>query len=388
MNSSQALALFIIVVGGVVLPLVARRISTPAMVLEILFGVFIGQSGLKESFSGEWLYFLAHFGFLMLMFLAGLEIDFSAMRKESPRRLLIFGAMFFVTVFLSYGASRLMGYSMFLALVLSTTSLGLVLPTLRDLGLTRTPLGQSGLVSATLADFLTLLGLTAYVLYHDYGLDWRMIKPVPVFAFFAATLWAVKLWTWWNPEKALSLLGESDPSELAVRAAFALLFVFVAISEFLGLEPILGAFLGGTMIAAVFPERGLLEKKLNGFSFGFLIPIFFIYVGTQFSIESIASPDIIILTLELLIVAVVIKILPSFMLRLGGLSSKESIMVGILLSARLSLIIAATEIGVEKNILPAHLEPSIILVALVTSSFSPIAFRKMAQKWMPESVSA
>ena len=387
MNSSQALALFIIVVGGVVLPLVARRISTPAMVLEILFGVFIGQSGLKESFSGEWLYFLAHFGFLMLMFLAGLEIDFSAMRKESPRRLLIFGAMFFVTVFLSYGASRLMGYSMFLALVLSTTSLGLVLPTLRDLGLTRTPLGQSGLVSATLADFLTLLGLTAYVLYHDYGLDWRMIKPVPVFAFFAATLWAVKLWTWWNPEKALSLLGESDPSELAVRAAFALLFVFVAISEFLGLEPILGAFLGGTMIAAVFPERGLLEKKLNGFSFGFLIPIFFIYVGTQFSIESIASPDIIILTLELLIVAVVIKILPSFMLRLGGLSSKESIMVGILLSARLSLIIAATEIGVEKNILPAHLEPSIILVALVTSSFSPIAFRKMAQKWMPESVS-
>ncbi len=388
MNSSQALALFIIVVAGVALPLVARRISTPAMVLEILFGVIIGQSGLKESFSGEWLYFLAHFGFLMLMFLAGLEIDFSAMRKESPQRLLIFGAMFFVTVFLSYGASRLMGYSMFLALVLSTTSLGLVLPTLRDLGLTRTPLGQSGLVSATLADFLTLLGLTAYVLYHDYGLDWRMIKPVPVFAFFAATLWAVKLWTWWNPEKALSLLGESDPSELAVRAAFALLFVFVAISEFLGLEPILGAFLGGTIIAAVFPERGLLEKKLIGFSFGFLIPIFFIYVGTQFSIESIASLDIIILTLELLIAAIVIKILPSFMLRLGGLSSKESIMVGVLLSARLSLIIAATEIGVEKNILPAHLEPSIILVALVTSSFSPIAFRKMAKKWMPESVSA
>ncbi len=377
MSHQESFGLLVIVMAGLVLPLAARRLRLPAMILEIGFGMTLAQLGFRDAFSGQWLPFLAEFGFLMLMFVAGLEIDFTAISAEPPRRLVVYLLVFVSTFLLSLAASKVMGHGVFLALVLSTTSLGLVLPALRETGLSKKPMGQTALVSATMADFLTLFFLTGLVLYHDYGIGWHMVRPMPVFLLFGAVLWAVKLWAWWYPERAVALTGESDPMELSVRAAMALLFIFVAMAEFMGMEPILGAFLGGAVISWVFPEKRLLDEKLSGFAFGFLIPIFFIHVGIRFPLGALASRQTLLTSLALLVVAFVVKLGPSLFFCLRGLGLREALTVGLLLSARLSLIIAAAEIGVSKGLMKASLEPAVIVVALATSSLAPLVFKKV-----------
>jgi Kef-type K+ transport system membrane component KefB len=379
MPHSQGVALLVISLAAALIPLAATRVGAPAMVLEILFGVFLGQVGFQGMEAGGWLPFLAHLGFLMLMFMAGLEIDFSVLRAGSPGCLSVYVAVFLLTVGLSYILARGIGYGLFLALVLSTTSLGLVVPALRDLGISKTELGQSILVTATLSDFLTLLCLTCLLLYHDLGAGLHLAKPLLVFAAFMAALWGIRSWAWWNPALALRLLGTSDPTELGVRAAMALLFVFVGVSELLKIESILGAFLGGCVLSAVFPNRGLLEEKLAGFSYGFLIPVFFIHVGIQCSPAAFLQPAVLLFTAELLFIAGAVKLIPSLLFTLRGLSLRESLMAGVLLSSRLSLIVAAAAIGVERGLLPAEHEPSIVCLALLSVMICPVAFKRMAK---------
>jgi len=120
------------------------------------------------------------------------------------------------------------------------------------------------------------------------------------------------------------------------------------------------------------------EEKLAGFAYGFLIPIFFINVGLQFPTESLLRPDFLLLTGKLLIAALLVKLLPSLLLRFRGLSYRSCLLAGILLSARLSLIIASAAIGVEKGLMPPELEASILGLALITASACPILFRRLA----------
>ncbi|NDY43475.1 cation:proton antiporter [Dissulfurirhabdus thermomarina] len=381
MENGEGLALLIIAVAGATLPLLARPLRVPPMVAEMLFGILLAQAGFNRAFSGAWLPFLAQFGFLMLMFHAGLEIDFAALRREPAGRLAVYALAFGLTLGLAYGAARLLGHGLFLALVLSTTSLGLMLPALRELGISKTPLGQSVLISATLADFCTLLGLTGMVLYGAHGFGWRLVGPIPVFVLFGVVLWGVRLAAWWHPHRAVRFLEGSDPQELGVRAAFALLFVFVGISELVGLEPILGAFLGGCVLSVVFEDRGLLEEKLAGFAYGFLIPIFFIHVGLEFPLSAFAETGFLVFTGKLLVAALLVKLIPALLLRLRGLGWRHCLLAGLLLSARLSLIVAAAAIGVEKGLLSPRMEPAILTLALVTASLVPVAFRRLALRW-------
>ncbi|MDH4318065.1 MAG: cation:proton antiporter [Desulfobulbaceae bacterium] len=378
MHLESGPALLVIAGGAALLPIVARRIKVLPMVAEILFGIILSFLGFRNNMSGNWLPFLAHFGFLMLMFHAGLEIDFQALRREKPFDILICLFIYCLTLTMAYGAALLLGHGLFLALVFSTTSLDLALSALRELKLSKTPFGQSVLLCATLADFLTLLGLTVFVLYSDLGFSAQLFKPLPIFFVFALALWGLRLLAWWYPHQATKLLGGSDPLELGVRAVLALLFIFVGLSELVGMEPILGAFLGGCVLSIIFEDRGLVEEKLAGFAYGFLIPIFFINVGLQFPTEALLRPDFLFLSGKLLVIALLVKLLPSFLLRFRGLSYRSCFSAGILLSARLSLIIASASIGVEKGLIPKELEPSILGLALITAAACPIIFRRLA----------
>lgn len=375
MHLNQALSLMIIAMAAALLPTISHRLRIPPVVAEILFGVFIGKSFLDLTFSGEWLPFLANLGFLMLMFLAGAEIDFSMLEKQHPSQLILYGIIFITTLVLAYVFSLALGHAFFLALILSTTSLGLVVPILRDVRITKTPIGQSILISATLADFLTFFGITFYVLFKKHGITWHFVTPIPAFIFFGLLLWAARLWVWWHPEKAGSLLGTSDPSELGVRFCMALLFVFVALSELVGVEPVLGAFMGGCLLSFVFREKKLLEEKLTALSYGFLIPFFFIYVGIQFDLRNILDKNQLVFTAKLLVAALIVKIIPSLLLVIKKFSWKAALKGGILLSARLSLIIAAASIGLQEGFISHQLKDSIVLLAIITSVLPPAIFK-------------
>jgi Kef-type K+ transport system membrane component KefB len=371
----QAWSLLLVALAAALLPGVSRMVRLPAIVLEILFGVVLGKSLLNLEFSGEWLPFLAELGFLLLMFQAGMEIDFAMLRRQSKGQLVFHVLVFSATFLLALAASFILGRGLFMGLVLTTTSLGLVVPTLKEVGLSRQPAGQSIIIAATLADFITLLAITFYVLWHRYGLDWRFLGPLPLFVGFGLLLRAGRLWVWWHPNKAARLLAPQDTQELGVRLSLALLFLFVALSELVGLEPVLGAFMGGALLSIIFQEKVHLESKLSGIGYGFLIPLFFIHVGMQFDLSNILSPALILFTLELLLLALAVKLIPSLLFTLTGVSLRQAVNAGFLLSSRLSLIIVAATIGLQYGFITGQHKDAIVLLAVFTCLLGPSVFK-------------
>ena len=371
----EAWSLLLICLGAALLPGLASRLKLPAVVLEIAFGMLLGKSALDLGLSGDWLPFLAELGFLLLMFQAGMELDFGAMAEQSAGQLVLQFILFGATFGLALGAATWLGQGMFTALVLTTTSLGLVVPSLKDAGISKTKLGQAILIAATLADFLTLMGITFFVLWHDHGLSWRFAAPLPLFLGFAILLKLGRLWVWWHPDKAARILGDSDSQEMGVRMSLALLFLLVALSEIVHLEPVLGAFMGGALLAFMFRDRNHLETKLSGMAYGFFIPLFFINVGMGFDIRNILGADQLLLTLELLGLAVAVKVLPSLLFTLTGIKLRDALNAGVLLSSRLSLIVAAASIGLQAGFITVALKDAIVLLAVLTCLLGPSGFK-------------
>jgi len=368
-----------------VIPILSGRIGVPAVVGEIICGILLGALGLSVEGEGQIIIdFLASFGLIFLMFLVGMEIDFSIIETRGPKSFIIGFFIFLFTIAISaYLTSRLgyfdsryqYQYGIFSALLLSSSAVGLTVPTIKELGMLKTDYGQTILVSAFIADFATVLLITVYTLYLKEGLTMEMLMIALVFILFFAVYQLGKLAIWHYPERLSAWFKSDQPSEIGVRASFALLLVFVALSEIANVEAVLGAFLAGVMLSLLFRGGTILEQKLYGIGYGFLIPIFFINVGMQFDMGALAKGGIYLIP-ALIIVALAVKIVPSFLL-IVWYSVRESIAAGILLSSRLSLIIAMAAIGLELHLIDKAMESAIILLALITSIMCPTVFRWM-----------
>lgn len=373
----QATSLILIAGAAFLLPLASGHLRVPAVVLELLFGILIGPATGWISGS-ELLDLLAELGLFLLMFLAGFEIDFRALERQARTRLVMLGGVFLLTLGVSHWLTRQLGYGPFMTLVLATTSVGLVVPTLRASRRTATRLGQYILISAVFADFLTLVlvALLSIVHRHGWGLD--LLKMPALFVAIILALRLLRLAVWWHPHRFRRLFASDDPEELGIRASLALMLVFVGLSMALDVEPILGAFLAGSVFAVVFRDPGPLQQQLNGFSYGFLIPIFFINVGLRFELELLFDREVFTKALAVIGAAFLVKVLPSFAFYLRGMTLREVLAAGVLLSARLSLIIAVATVGVELGFLGIEDRAIAILLAAVTATFSPTLFRLLA----------
>lgn len=364
------------------LPLIAGRLRTPAVVLELLFGILVGpMTGWIHG--SELLDLLARLGLFLLMFLAGFEIDVRALERQGRQRLLMLVGVFLLTLLVAHGFTTRLGYGAFMTLVLATTSVGLVVPTLRNTRRSGTVLGQYILISAIMADFLTLVLVAMLALVERHGVSLELLQMPALFIAVVVVLRTLRLAVWWFPERFQRLFSTDDPEELGMRAALALMLVFVGLSLALDIEPILGAFLAGSVFAVVFRSRGVLEHQLSGFSYGFLIPIFFINVGLRFEIALLKDLTVLGQALAIIGAAFAVKIIPSLVFAFRGFTAREVLAAGVLLSARLSLIIAVATVGVELGFLTNQERAIAILLAAVSSTIAPTAFRALAPPLEP-----
>lgn len=376
-SGEDAAALILVAAAAFLLPIAGTRVRTPAVVLEILFGMLIGPM-LGVVGDTELLNQLGELGFLLLMFLSGFEIDLRLFGRRGLGQIVSAGIVFGLTLIGAYLLARVLGRGLFLTFILSTTSVGLVVPTLRGTRRMGTRMGQAILVAALLADFLTLLGVTVLAVVEEQGVGPHLFEIPAFFAFVGLALAVLRWAVWWHPKRFRRLFDPDDPEELGIRAALALMLVFVGISLLFDIEPILGAFLAGTVFSVVFRHRSGLETKLKGFSYGFLIPVFFINVGIRFDVEALSEPGAFVLTLELIGAAFLVKVVPALFYSIRGLTLRESIATGFLLSARLSLILAVAELGVRLGVISRALEAEIIILTAVTTTLSPVLFRLTA----------
>jgi Kef-type K+ transport system membrane component KefB len=384
--------LLLLFLAFLVPPLLSRFRWLPVVVGEIVVGMIVGRSGFNFVRPDATLEFLAEIGLAILMFLSGLEIDFTLIssRRAGPRRagpLFLGGLSFVLTVALSAAfaaelVSRgLTNDALMVGLILSTTSLGVVLPVLKERGLSAGPFGQTLLLAALLADFVTMLLITVYVTLKAKGLTLDILL---VGLLFLAALIVLRA------GRALLAKSPVDPgfaeaipvsSKTRLHASIALLLAFVILAGLLGAEMILGAFLAGAVLSLLSgPRQRQLRESLDVIGFGFFIPVFFLMVGVGFDLPALLrSRRTWVLAPVLLLAAYLIKVLPALLFRLR-FSWKESFAGGILLSARLSLIIAASGIGLRLGVIDGPTNAAFILIAAVTATLSPVLFSGL----MPE----
>lgn len=389
----------------------STKLPVPAVVGEIICGIIIGKSGLCLISSVEaipWLDFLALFGFTYLMFLSGLEIDFgiilsenvanrlSVEKKKFFKQPLVQAASYFImTLFLAtfialilYHQKMISSWAM-MTLILSTTSVSVVVPVIKEKLLSKTLLGQTILLSALLADFLTMVLITIVVALHTsaYGTNSLLIVfllGLLIFVFY-------RLHISKSYDKLIGKLSIIKPffnelshatTQIKVRGAIALMVLFIVSSQMLGFEVILGAFLAGMLTTLILGESKThqLEMKLDAIGYGFFIPMFFISVGINLDLNQFFASDKAWMVLVLLIIsAFAIKVIPSFIFRFN-FNLKDSMSAGILLSSRLSLIIAASEIGLKQGLISKEVNAAIVMVAVITCILSPIMFNRLYDK--------
>ena len=381
MHPGDAVTLLLFVLGAFLIPLGTGRVGLPAAVGEILFGVLVGPHLLGLVEPHAFITFLAEMGFCFLMFLAGLELDFPRIERSGMRNLALGCVAAVLFSVLAYLATIALKLPVFMFLVFGATSVGILLVTLNELGLTKTRAGQVMIFVGSVGEFLTIVLLTGVGFYYKYGLGLELALEMGKLGliFLAAYVVLVLLRTfiWWWPERFSRVVAHHDPSEVGVRAGMALMLGFVALASLLGVEAILGAFLAGALFSFVFREKGILETKLSSIGFGFFVPIFFIQVGTEFDLSSVANLSALLTVGTLLAASLVAKLLPSLVLLLGGLRLREVLGAALLFSAPLTLLVAISRIGLSVKVIDQPMASAVVLLAIVTGVLLPWGFRAL-----------
>jgi Kef-type K+ transport system membrane component KefB/Trk K+ transport system NAD-binding subunit len=388
------IALLLITTLALVVPVIATRlmrIAIPVVVGEILAGIIIGHSGLNLVENSPTLTFLAEFGFAYLMFLSGLEVDFELLfsrnrdaqkrwRAPLPIALLLLTGTIGLAILITFVLAGIIAVKspLLLGLILSTTSLGVVVPVLKERDLLGSVYGQYLLVIASIADFVTLLLLTVLIAIRSQGLTLDLLLIPVLLALFAIAARITQRFSSRNIiQRILSELSTTT-TQIRVRGAFALMVAWVVLAEALGVELILGAFLAGAVAGLVAgPDDNNAKEKLDAIGYGFFIPIFFIMVGVEFNLSALfASRQALVLVPLLLIGAYIVKVIPALLLQ-RQFSWRQAIGAGFLLSSRLSLIIAAASIALNIGAISEAINAAVILVAVISCTLSPIFFNRI-----------
>jgi len=368
----------------------------PAVIVEIILGYFVGRL-LLENISPESmniLEFLGLTGFIFLMFLTGLEIDMDQVAGSFSRRRIKYSRLiknplvvaliyFILTIILSYLGAIVLSHIVeinnewYFSLIMVTTSVGIILPVIKARGETSGAYGQMLIIMAAVADIFSIIlfTFTAYILKNGFRMEITYILILFVFFYLLYRL-GIRFQNSYALKKISFQLSHAA-SQLNIRGTMFLLLIFVVISQYISPEVVLlGAFLSGILLSLFHhKERSLLLVKLDGMGFGFFIPIFFIMVGVKFDpgalheFERTLIPFLIIL----LFLLFAIKVIPSLILT-KQFGSRRALAGGFLLSSRLSLIIAASAIGLELGVVSQGLNASFIIMAIATCFLGPVIY--------------
>ncbi|TKW76068.1 MAG: sodium:proton antiporter, partial [Staphylococcus hominis] len=386
-------SLVIVVVAAFLTPIIVNRLNVtflPVVVAEILMGIIIGNSFLGLVHKDEMLNILSTLGFIFLMFLSGLEIDFSAFKKDTRKRqgidkneknlpshlqlaLTVFSLIMVLSIILAF-AFKWLGFVddvLLMVIIISTISLGVVVPTLKEMNIMRTTIGQFILLVAVLADLFTMVLLTIYGGINGEGGGSIWLSAILIV--FTAIFYLLG-----SVFKRLNFMQRlmGGTTQIGIRAIFALIILLVALAEGVGAEYILGAFLAGVVVSLLKPDEEIIHT-LDSFGYGFFIPIFFIMVGVDLDIPSlIKEPSLLIIIPILILSFIVSKLIPVLFIR-RWFDTKTTIASAFLLTSTLSLVIAAAKIAEELKAITSEMSGILILSAIITCVFVPIVFKKL-----------
>ena len=275
-------------------PFLAKLFRLPITIVEIIGGVVAGMAGLIGH--NTFFELIAEVGFLYLMFLAGLEINIRSI-QEIPRTIMRRGVVYHVLLYLITALLVLLfRLPLVFLVVIPLISIGVVMALTKEFDKRKEPWLKLSLELGVMGELISIVALTfaAGVMTHGVSLEFAgvMVTLLVVLLVVGGLFSLFRILFWWFPEIKIWLMPYSDNQAQDVRLSFALFFVLISVMLLLELELVLGAFLAGMLISSFFEHKEELPEKLSALGFGFLVPLFFIYIGSTISAEDLLMQGI------------------------------------------------------------------------------------------------
>lgn len=373
------LDLALILLGTKVFGLFSRKLRMPAVVGALLAGILLGPAVFGLVQPSNLISTLSEIGVIVLMFGAGLETSITDLKKAGLKAFVI--AVLGVLVPLAMGYAIGMMYNvgpeawienLFLGVILTATSVGITVETLKEMGAMKTESGNAILAAAVIDDVLGIIALTIVSGLADSSIDVGMVLlKIVLFFIFAVVVGIVlhKAFAWWFDHDSRGGLQRYS----IVSFAFALLMAYAS-EAFFGVADITGSFVAGLIISGT-SQCAYVEKRIGTLSYLLISPVFFASIGLKLEPLQL-STSLLILIVLLCVVSVVSKVIGC---GLGGLlcrySKTQSIRIGCGMVSRGEVALIVANRGMALGILPSIFVTPILLCVVFTTIITPVLLK-------------
>lgn len=388
-----------------------RRLGQPAVVGEILAGIMMGPSVFGLLFPTAFTFVfhpqfdgipatlttaafpkifqvLAQLGLLFLLFLIGLEFDYSHLRVKGKAAVCVCVVGTIVPFLLGAGVAPLIhpylepypsngpvpvfGMALFVGTALSITALPILGQILIELGITRTRLAVVVIAASAVGDaagWVILATVATLAKVGTEGYDpWHAVRMVGLFLGFAVVMAVVvrpvlARYFRWVLRKNQGELGMNGLAILLVSLLLASL-----VTNRIGVFAVFGAFLLGAVLSDQTEFREAAVSRIRDFVTAFFLPIFFTYTGLRTEIGSLDSLTLWLICGVVVVLAVVGKIVGCGVAAwLTGFSARESTIVGVLMNTRGLMELIIINVGYDLGVIPKSLFCMFVIVAVLTT---------------------
>jgi Kef-type K+ transport system membrane component KefB len=346
------------------------RLLVPQVVLLLLGGMVIGPQVLGLATPGD-VQILADVGLGFVFLLAGYEVDLRLFGQDAGRRAI---AAWFVSLALALGVVALLAAAGLVrayvpvALGLTTTALGTLLPVLRERDLLHGRLGRYLLAAGAVGELFPIMGIAVFLGTQNRFAALASLGGVAVLALLLSV--ARRAVRSGGRVATMIAVGQHETTQITLRGTVLLLVALIAVTDRFHLDAVLGAFLAGIVLRRwAGGSAPVLESKLDAVGYGFFIPVFFVYSGMRLDLHEIAeAPLRLLLFFALLLVC---RGLPALLVYRGALAWRERAQTALVSATALPTLVALTEIGLRNGTMLRENAASLVGAGILTVLLLP-----------------
>lgn len=379
MHADVVVSLSLIILIAVLAPILTSRLRmVPEVVLLLIGGMVIGPHVMAIATEGEAIELLSELGLGMLFLIAGYEIEVPELTGRRGKRAWV---AWLVSLGLAIGLVYVLGVmaesgtaGLSVAIAMTATALGTLLPILREAGLKNTAVGRSVTVHGAVGELGPVLAMALLI-----GTRNTLVSLLVLLAFGAVAVIAavipLRLQRVSTRLKALIAYKSETTSQLGVRITLLLLILLITVAALMDLDIILGAFTAGFILRRLLPKGDeRLEMKLDAIGYGFLIPIFFVVSGMGISPASVAADPM--LLVGFLVVMILVRGVPVWIeLRMdkqGVLTPHGRLQVATYSATSLPMIVAVMSVAVAAEAVPADIAGVLVAAGALSVLVMPL----------------
>jgi Kef-type K+ transport system membrane component KefB len=370
----QLFELFVVASVAALTPVISAlipRVPVPQVVILIVGGIVIGPVGLGVDDS-QAIQLIANVGLGFVFLLAGFEID-PVLLAARPGRLALLGWLISaVAACGAVGALAAVGYVhafVPVALALTTTALGTVLPILRENQMSGGQFGRLFLAAGAVGELLPILAIAIFL-----GVNSRLSALISIVAIgvVAVGLAASQRLLQGGRLAGIVSSGADSTGQTTLRFSILLLLGLLVLAGEFGLDVVLGAFLAGAVLRRWAPgDTHALESKLDAVGYGFFIPVFFVSAGMALDVHSILDSPARLVVFLLLLLSV--RGLPTLVIYRKDLAIRQRTQLMLCTATSLPMIVALTQIGLASDTMRPENAAALVGAGVLSVLLFPLA---------------